>query len=199
MVRTRVHLDMRRASNNIDTFNRRKSKLVARGVDPRTIAADYQVRKVYLHKNQETKTSELYYLNTLGKTQKLHRLVRVGPDKGTGVLFNLPPDANRGYFSVNWREFDNHEEVLPITLPLGTTGLPLRQTTYIKYPVEYINREPLFFNFVINAARGQLTNERPPVILLPLLPLLPLLEDLEFYCLETGTVPAMVWPHIDTP
>ena len=185
MVRTRVHLDMRRASN-IDTFNRRKSKLVARGVDPRTIAADYQVRKVYLHKNQETKTSELYYLNTLGKTQKLHRLVRVGPDKGTGVLFNLPPDANRGYFSVNWREFDNHEEVLPITLPL-------RQTTYIKYPVEYINREPLFFNFVINAARGQLTNERPPVILLPLL------EDLEFYCLETGTVPAMVWPHIDTP
>ena len=66
MVRTRVHLDMRRASNNIDTFNRRKSKLVARGVDPRTIAADYQVRKVYLHKNQETKTSELYYLNTLG-------------------------------------------------------------------------------------------------------------------------------------
>ena len=40
MVRTRVHLDMRRA------FNRRNSKLVARGVDPRTIAADYQVRKV---------------------------------------------------------------------------------------------------------------------------------------------------------
>ena len=165
---------------------------MARGVDPRTItspspsqtlqevpAADYQVRKVYLHKNQETKTSELYYLNTLGKTQKLHRLVRVGPDKGTGVLFNLPPDANRGYFSVNWREFDNHGEVLPITLPQGTTGLPLRQTTYIKYPVEYINREPLFFNFVINAARGQLTDERVLCT-----DIRPLLAELDFYGLS---------------